>query len=340
MKKVWTTVFLLFGTIVGSGFSSGKEILVFFSRFGELSYLYIVIACVLFFLLFYLFLSKGKFVIEKLEKLKIVNMILIFISIVFTASMFAGLKSLFMFSNSALYIILCAILLSFTIFITLRGMKALEKVTLILMPICVFIFLSVLIYICFQNPEFAIQTKSPFGYFYCPLYVALNFSTSTFIVSKAGRDLNKKQTFLVSLFSALLLLSFLLFANFALRTHSLSHFADMPFLFLCKDNLFFFILCYSVILIGCVTTLFSLCLTIKSSVDGMFKGEALGIIVAIFLPFLISELGFSEIVSNLYPLASVLGVSELLFFIYSFKQADKRVYDKCENAKHEGRTHH
>ena len=118
MKKVWTTVFLLFGTIVGSGFSSGKEILVFFSRFGELSYLYIVIACVLFFLLFYLFLSKGKFVIEKLEKLKIVNMILIFISIVFTASMFAGLKSLFMFSNSALYIILCAILLSFTIFIT------------------------------------------------------------------------------------------------------------------------------------------------------------------------------------------------------------------------------
>ena len=323
MKKVWTTVFLLFGTIVGSGFSSGKEILVFFSRFGELSYLYIVIACVLFFLLFYLFLSKGKFVIEKLEKLKIVNMILIFISIVFTASMFAGLKSLFMFSNSALYIILCAILLSFTILITLRGMKALEKVTLILMPICVFIFLSVLIYICFQNSEFAIQTKSPFGYFYCPLYVALNFSTSTFIVSKAGRDLNKKQTFLVSLFSALLLLAFLLFANFALRTHSLSHFADMPFLFLCKDNLFFFILCYSVILIGCVTTLFSLCLTIKSSVDGMFNGEALGIIVAIFLPFLISELGFSEIVSNLYPLASVLGVSELLFFIYSFKTAKK-----------------
>ena len=319
MKKVWTTVFLLFGTIVGSGFSSGKEILVFFSRFGELSYLYIVIACVLFFLLFYLFLSKGKFVIEKLEKLKIVNVILIFISIVFTASMFAGLKSLFMFSNSILYIILCAILLSFTVFITLRGMKALEKVTLILMPICVFIFLSVLIYICFQNPEFTVQAKSPFGYFYCPLYVALNFSTSTFIVSKAGRELNKKQTLLVSLFSSLLLIIFLLIANFVLRTHSNSHFADMPFLYLCKDSPFFFVLCYSVILIGCVTTLFSLCLTIKSSVDGIFKGEVLGIIIAIFLPFLISELGFSEIVSNLYPLASVLGICELLFFLYSFK---------------------
>lgn len=340
MKKVWTTVFLLFGTIVGSGFSSGKEILVFFSRFGELSYLYIVIACVLFFLLFYLFLSKGKFVIDKLEKLKIVNIILVFISIVFTASMFAGLKSLFMFSNSFLYIILCALLLLFTVFITLKGMGMLEKVTLVLMPACVFIFLAVLIYICFQNPEFTVQAKSPFGYFYCPLYVALNFSTSTFIVSKAGRELNKKQTFFVSLFSSLLLLAFLLFANFALRTHVDSHFADMPFLYLCQNNSFFFVLCYVVILIGCLTTLLSLCLTIKASVEGMFKGEVLGIFIAIFLPFLISEFGFSKIVANLYPLASVLGISVLLFFIYSFKQTDKRIHGKRQNTKNKSRTHY
>lgn len=340
MKKVWTTVFLLFGTIVGSGFSSGKEILVFFSRFGELSYLYIVIACVLFFLLFYLFLSKGKFVMDKLEKLKIVNIILVFISIVFTASMFAGLKSLFMFSNSFLYIILCALLLLFTVFITLKGMGMLEKVTLVLMPVCVFIFLAVLIYICFQNPEFTVQAKSPFGYFYCPLYVALNFSTSTFIVSKAGRELNKKQTFFVSLFSSLLLLAFLLFANFALRTHVDSHFADMPFLYLCQNNSFFFVLCYVVILIGCLTTLFSLCLTIKASVEGMFKGEVLGIFIAIFLPFLISEFGFSKIVANLYPLASVLGISVLLFFIYSFKQTDKRIHHKRQNTKNKSRTHY
>ena len=340
MKKVWTTVFLLFGTIVGSGFSSGKEILVFFSRFGELSYLYIVIVCVLFFLLFYLFLSKGKFVMDKLEKLKIVNIILVFISIVFTASMFAGLKSLFMFSNSFLYIVLCALLLLFTVFITLKGMGMLEKVTLVLMPACVFIFLAVLIYICFQNPEFTVQAKSPFGYFYCPLYVALNFSTSTFIVSKAGRELNKKQTFFVSLFSSLLLLAFLLFANFALRTHVDSHFADMPFLYLCQNNSFFFVLCYVVILIGCLTTLFSLCLTIKASVEGMFKGEVLGIFIAIFLPFLISEFGFSKIVANLYPLASVLGISVLLFFIYSFKQTDKRIHGKRQNTKNKSRTHY
>lgn len=338
MKQVWTTVFLLFGTIVGSGFSSGKEILVFFSRFGELSYLYIVIACLLFFLLFYLFLSKGKFVIEKLEKLKIVNVILTFISLVFTASMFAGLKSLFMFSNSFLYILLCALLLIFTVYLTLKGMRALEKVTLILMPICVFIFLAVLIYISFQNPEFTASATSPFGYFYCPLYVALNFSTSTFIVSKAGRELNKKQTFLVSLFCSILLFIFLLFANFVLRTHVDSYYADMPFLYLCKDNPFFFVLCYAVILIGCLTTLFSLCLTIKSSVFP--KSDALGICTAVFLPFLISELGFSEIVANVYPLASVLGICVLLFFIYSFKQTDKIVHHERQNAKHKRRTHH
>lgn len=326
MRKVLLTVFLLFGTIVGSGFSSGKEILVFFTRFGALSYLYILLASALFFLLFYLFLSKGKFVIERLEKLKIVNIILIFISIVFTSSMFAGLKSLFKFSNSVMYVLLCAGLLLITFFITLKGINALEKVTFFLMPICVFVFLIVLFYASFQQVEISELSMAPLGCFYSPLYVALNFSTSTFIVSRAGVGLNKKQVFWVSFLTSFLLLVFLIFANFVLISHANSYDADMPFLFLCQNNFFFFLLCYSVILIGCVTTLFSLCLTIKSSVDGLSKNDFWGAFFAIVLPFLISEIGFSLIVSNLYPLASVLGICELFFFLFSFKK--KKIIEK------------
>lgn len=340
MKKVWTIVFLIFGTIVGSGFSSGKEIFVFFSRFGNMSYFYIFLACVLFFLLFYIFLLKGKNIIEKLENSKVINLIIIFISIVFTASMFAGLKSLFAFSGSFFYIFLCAILLSFTLFITFKGMKTLEKVTAFLMPTCAFVFLSILIFICFQNQEFSVEMSSPFGFWYSPLYVALNFSTSTFIVSKAGKDLNKKQTFLVSLFSSLLLFAFLTFGNFALLGHPDSFYADMPFLYLCKDNTFFFIMCYVVIFIGCFTTLLSLCLTLKHSFLNFFKNETVAICFSVFLPFLISEFGFSQIVSYLYPLSSVLGIFLLLFFILSFNKADKIIHDKSEYAKHKGGRHH
>lgn len=333
MKKVFLCVFLIFGTIVGSGFSSGKEIFVFFSRFGNLSYLYIFLASFLFFLLFYLFLSKGKFVIEKLEKSKILNLILIFISIVFTSSMFAGLKSLFSFSGSIFYIILCAILLIVTVFITLKGMRTLEKVTAFLMPICAFVFLAVLIYISFQKPDISLNIDFPFGYFYCPLYVALNFSTSAFIVSRAGSELTKKQTFFVSLFTSLLLFAFLFFGNFVLRSHTDSFYADMPFLFLSRDNPFMFVLCYSVILVGCITTLFSLCLTLRESFKNFVKSDAINLSLSVFLPFLISELGFSEIVGNLYPISSVLGVCVLLFFILSFKRKGGGFYKKSKNRK-------
>lgn len=325
MKKVWTTVFLIFATIVGSGFSSGKEIFVFFSRFGHLSYLYIFLACLLFFALFYLFLSKGYIVIEKLEKSKILNLVMIFISIIFCASMFAGLKTLFAFSSNLVYILLCAILLLLCLFVTVKGFKALEKVSLFLMPFCSFIFLAVLIYICTKKSDLVFASDIPFGFFYCPLYVALNFSTSTFIVSKAGCGLSKKQIFLISLFSALLLLTFLTFGNFVLTSHPDSFYAEMPFLFLCQDNTFFFVLCYIVILIGCLTTLLSLCVTLKASLSNFVKSEGVNISLSVFMPFLLSEIGFAMIVSHVYPLASVLGIFVLLFFMLTFKKSRERL---------------
>ena len=339
MKKVWTIVFLIFGTIVGSGFSSGKEIFVFFSRFVNLSYLYIFLACILFFLLFNLFLAKGHKVTEKFENLKIINIIMIFISIVFTSSMFAGLKSLFSFSNNVLYIILCAGLLLLTLFITLKGMKTLEKFTAIIMPICTFIFLSVLVFLCLKKSDYIMETESGFGLFYAPLYVALNFSTSTFIIAKAGAGLTKKQTLLVSLFSTLLLFAFLTFGNVVLRTHPESFYADMPFLYLCQGNNFFFVLCYIVIFIGCLTTLLSLCLTLKESLSNFFKSEVTLLSISIFLPFLISECGFSYIVSYLYPISSVMAIFLLLFFISSFQKTDKKIHEKGKYAKDKGGGH-
>ena len=324
MKKVWTTVFLIFATIVGSGFSSGKEIFVFFSRFGYLSYLYIFLACLMFFALFYLFLSKGYIVIERLEKSKILNFSMIFISIVFCASMFAGIKTLFAFSSNFMYIFLCALLLGLCLLVAVKGFKALEKVSFLLMPFCSFIFLTVLIFICTKKSDLIFDSVIPFGFFYCPLYVALNFSTSTFVVSKAGYGLSRKQIFLISLFSTLLLFIFLTFGNFVLTNHPDSFYAEMPFLFLCQDNAFFFILCYIVILIGCLTTLLSLCVTLKNSISGFVKSEGISISISVFLPFLISEIGFSIIVSHIYPLASILGIFILFFFIVTFRKSGRR----------------
>ena len=54
----FSVVLAIVGTIVGSGFISGKEIAVFFTRFGLFSYPCIFLAFFLFWGIFYLILIK------------------------------------------------------------------------------------------------------------------------------------------------------------------------------------------------------------------------------------------------------------------------------------------
>ncbi len=319
MFKVFVVVFLIFGTVVGSGFSSGKEIMVFFSRFGVLSYLYILIAGFFFFLLFYFFLNYGKEISKFLDKSKLINWVVAFISLIFCASMFAGIKSLFEYLPSWLYIASLVGLILVCVIITFKGLKGFEKLNLILMPTTSIIFLIVLFYALSISSNFSFETNSWAGFLYCPLYVALNTSMSGLVIAKVGDGLTKKQTFFASLFSTLLLLVFLMLGNFVLQQNTESFVSEMPFLYLTKNNSFMFVLAYIVVLVGCFTTLISQCLTLKSFFENIFKNEVVVSLISVLIPFLISGLGFSQIVSFLYPICSVLGIFILVYMIlYAF----------------------
>lgn len=323
MSKVLIVVFFIFGTVVGSGFSSGNEIMIFFSRFGTMSYFYIFLAGVLFFLLFYFFLSHGKRILNVVENSKILNIIIVFISVVFCSSMFAGVENLFLYFPGWLYVVLIIALLIGCIVFTLKGVNGLEKLNLYVMPLTVVCFLIVLIYALSVSSNFSVETNSWAGILYAPLYVALNTSMSGTIIAKVGRTLNKKQTFFASLFSTLLLLLFLFLGNFVLQRNTDSFFSEMPFLFLMKQNKFMFVLIYIVILIGCFTTLISLCLTLKTAFDKIFKNSIFSAILSVGIPFLLSSVGFSRIIQFLYPICSVLGVVILLFLIF-YENIDKK----------------
>ena len=59
MKNNYTLTFLILATIIGAGFASGKEIYVFFTRFGVISFLNIIICFLLFYLSIKLYLNVG-----------------------------------------------------------------------------------------------------------------------------------------------------------------------------------------------------------------------------------------------------------------------------------------
>jgi uncharacterized membrane protein YkvI len=333
MAGVFACIFLILGTVIGAGFSSGNEIVVFFSRFGAASYFYIIVASVLMFLAIYYFLRRGNKLVEVIEKSKILNFATIAISIVFGASMFAGTTNLFGFFDEKISIFLTVILLVLGFFVTAKGIGGLEKFNIIFTPIVLLLFGVVVIFACAKSGTTMQENFGLVGVLYCPLYVALNTSMSVFVLAKMGEKLSKKQALFSSLFSALVLLVFLVICNFALRKNAEFFSSNMPILSVVSGNKLMFFMEYLVIFVGCLTTLFSLLFTIKNSLKKYIKNDVFCNFLSIFLSFLISELGFSKIISYLYPICSVLSIFVVLFSIFSLKNADQIIHRKCKHTK-------
>lgn len=332
MGKVLITVCLIFGTIFGAGFSSGNEIVVFFSRFGKLSYLYIFLSSLMIFLVVYFFLRKGKSLTSRIEQSKVLNVMVLGISVVFAASMYAGIDGLLMYLPNSLHLFFTFIMFLFCLIVTMRGLGGLEKANIILVPVLSVLFLIVLVFASKSQSMFAASSKFGFlGILYSPLYVALNTCMSVFVLAKRGEFLSKKQAFLSSLFSAGLVFFFLVFGNFVLLKNPESFVSEMPFLYLVGKKLWCFLLEFFVILVGCFTTLISLCFTLKNSFIKIVKNDILSIFTSVFLPYITGFLGFSEIISFLYPICSVFGVFIILFSVFSFKQADKIIHSKSKH---------
>ncbi len=316
MCKVFVAVLVLFGTVLGSGFASGKEIVVFFSRFGNLSFLYIFFASVLFFLLFYFFLKNAEKILRIIEKSKVIKTLTFFVSLIFCASMFAGLKNLFSQFPDFWSIFSTTFVLFICIFFTLKGIKGIEGINVFLMPFTMFAFLTVLVFCSGENESFNFQIGWAAGILFCPLYVALNSCMSGLVLCKLSKNLNKKQVVLTCLFASFLIFFFLTFANFVLLKNGLSFFDEMPFLFLSKSNIVMFLFEFIVVFSGCLTTLLSLCFNLCSMMNFAFKNTKISAVFACLLPFALSSLGFSQIVSFLYPICSVFGVFMIFYLVF------------------------
>ena len=126
---------------------------------------------------------------------------------------------------------------------------------------------------------------------------------------------------------------FLLFGNVVLQRNTDAFVSEMPFLTIVKGNAFLFAIAFIVVLVGCFTTLISLCFTLKGTILQVVGKNSLSAFLSVVLPLFLSGIGFSQIISNLYPICSVLGAFVLLFAIASFKQTDKPIHSKGKNTK-------
>ena len=334
LMKVFSAFLVIIGTVIGSGFMSGKEIVVFFSRFGLFSFPCIIFAFVLFWLLFNFFLKQGDEAIERLNKSKFSNLVNFIICTILSSAMIAGCLQLLSSFHMIFKIVIMLVIILYCFFIIRKGLGSLEKANLFLVPIMVIVLILGLVTLQKNGMSelFRAYSFSPWGIFYSLLYVLLNTSNSCIVLAKLGRGMSGKQKARVSFFSALALSLILLFANFVLLQNSEVFTQDMPLLALFKGRS---IVMSFVILLGCVTTLFSLIYTSCGSIRGFCKNNFIIGVFCVFVPLGISLCGFGNIVSLLYPLTSVLAVFLLcdLFFIPLFKRAYAKIHSSRKDAK-------
>ena len=318
MKKTFSAVMVVIGTTIGSGFATGKEVAVYFSRFGAVSYFFIAMTGALFFAIIYFFIIRGSHAFEKVSSSKFFLALCVIISLIFTSSMFAGTINILP-QNICLKIAFGVGLCISCLVIAKRGMKSLALANNFLVPaliICMFVVLSKIT----KPPTLKIDSQNAFaGLFFAILYCLLNFSTSGIVFAKLGDNMTKKQKVWASLISSLTLCAFLMLTNNALLSHPSSISQEMPLVFLSSGACSYFI--KFVVFSGCVTTLFSLVVATSLSLEKLHFPKFWCGFIAVVLPSLTSIFGFGRIVSFLYPLASVVGIFVFVGLVFSVQKS-------------------
>lgn len=324
---------LFVGTIVGAGFASGKEILTFFAG-NTVSLVFAVIASGIFFYLTgLLFLNLGRripagslFKITEvlLKKYSLFfNFFLIFCYLILLAAMLAGVDALAKESigYTGVIPIFSIIMLLLAILVVRKGIKGLLRINSVLVPLVVMFIIAV----CFfslsnitvlDSGNWAEKGMDFFtSIFNSVLYVSMNMILSSAILISAGKKMNAKQVKISSMTATIIITVILTLVLITCRlNYSQIQGMEMPMVVLAlKISPYFGILSVIILSFAIFTTLISSLYPLKEYLDDFIKNERTLYIVLAVAGFLLSRIGFTYIITYIYPLQGIIGLVFIAF---------------------------
>ncbi len=357
-KKYAGLMLVMLCSFVGVGFVSGAEIYEFFVRFSPYSFAGIFVFFMLCFLLTYKIIcfatinrKAAMLMGENIEqghyknyvkmqnyainndkntfKYKIIiRNIIVFLNVLFiSGAMFSGLKNLLLNLYFDNYFILLIITFFASFFVTLFGVKGLEKIDVLVLVFVGFIMT------CFMCDE-SFVLKTIFGtkatngsagfvdifgmmllsIFFACLYVFMNIVQFQPLVEGSGISFTKKRAKIFSLIFATqltaILVIFVLFLNANIKLSQ----SSMPFLtfFMGKGRIFSKIFAFG--LLSClVSTLVTCLIGVKNNLITFFKkSNFIATVLAVCFAMIISIIPFKLYVSIIYP---ILGAINFVIFV-------------------------
>lgn len=359
MKKIYSTISLVIGTIIGAGFCSGKEIALYFAKFGFGSLFFVPILFLVIFFIIKLFMLVGK----KLEDISFYNLnkkifkrlsglvlfIFALIYLIISATMFAGIAEI---GNMIFFEVEKGLFLFFSfgmVFIVLlKEFEILKKINSFLVPLIVVLILfcclkSIFYFKSASFVNFDLMIEKPILIFFNPIiYICQNLIVAYYVLIKAGKDLSIKQINKTAFYSSLILSVLVGVGIIALNLHPEVLNAPMPFVLLAfKIGFPFDLIFLFTIFISIITTLFATTRYLFEITKEKIENKKLNAFFVCALCFLVSLLGFDKIIVYFYPIIGIVGlVLIVLFFIeFFFKKTNSKIHNSCKNTKNESAGH-
>ena len=335
MKNVLKIVLVIMGTLIGAGFASGREIYLFFGKFGKLGIIGILISGILTGIIIYIalkminkkdinnyndFLEKIN-IKNKYINLLIKNIITIFLLISFYIMVAAF--SAYINQNYEIPIYISSIIFAvLTYIIFIKNIQGMIKVNEILVP-----FLLILIlYLGVKNIPYLVETKNVLenninekGFFLNSiLYASYNSIMLIPVLVTMKKYINSKaQIKKISIISsALIIVLSLCIFGLLLRGKYYIQNVEMPLLNITMQFGKIYLYIYSFIII---TSIFTTAISAGYSfLENVSKNKKQYKIILIFMSVtsvLVSNIGFSKLVEILYPLFGILGIVQIIFLV-------------------------
>lgn len=304
--------FTIVGTIIGAGFASGKEASTFLGVYGNFTY----IACIIFgfcFCIGTIYFSNLSYKLISPLLHKCINVCILISEFISIVAMMAGLRAIFdmLFINATPYYI--SLILIFLIIIS--GLNGLTTTNLILVPIIV-ISIAIFGFLGYKTaPNLNLTTTNCepiFRTLSLPLYIGMNLFSVLPIALEFSNKQSKKEKIWTAIISSSLLTALLLcFCFTILNVNNSTINSELPLIIFILDFAPNFILLAIVTLaIAIITTIVSDGFVVHSLIKSKVKKCDNLILLAVFIvAFLISRLGFSNIVEKLYPITGIIGTA-------------------------------
>ncbi len=344
MKKInsLSLCFTFAGCFLGAGYVSGQELLQFFSSFGKMGYIGLLLAVILQvvfgILLINLAMKTGVFEMDKVvipwEKpflrncFGILQEILLFgIFVIMSAGTGALFEQVFSLPFWVGSLVICAI----TALLAIKGVGAMVKVFSCFVPVLVAVTLGISFYSIIKNgfPEIpSVKTgENPLlsNWLVSSLtFVSYNIFGSIGILTLVGKSVKKKSTVFTGVSSGgVMLLVIALGILFSISVSEGSVEKELPMLFVAEKINVVLGFVYAFLLFGgmlgtSVSSVVALENFMETKSGKIRKKSALTVIVLCVMCFLLSLAGFSDLVGFIYPVFGYLGFIALVLIIVNY----------------------